>query len=43
MHDRIAEIGGRLAIRAGNPGTLLIASIPAHADTRAVGGLALAS
>ena len=42
MHDRIAELGGRLMIRPGNPGTLLIASVPAHAETRSVGDLAIA-
>jgi two-component system NarL family sensor kinase len=42
MHDRIEELGGRLMIRAGNPGTVLIASIPAHAETRRIGDLARA-
>lgn len=42
MHDRIAELGGRLMIRPGKPGTLLIASVPAHAETRSVGDLAIA-
>ena len=42
MRERIEELGGRLMIRAGHPGTVLIASLPAHADTRPVGGLAIA-
>ena len=42
MHDRIDELGGRLMIRSGNPGTVLIASLPAHAETRSVRGLAIA-
>ena len=42
MRDRIEELGGRLMIRAGHPGTVLIASVPAHAETRAVGDLAIA-
>jgi signal transduction histidine kinase len=43
LHERIEEIGGRLMIRAGKPGTILIASVPLHGETRAVGDLALAS
>jgi len=42
LRERIAEIGGRLMIRAGRPGTILTASVPLHGETRAVGGLALA-
>jgi two-component system, NarL family, sensor kinase len=43
MRERIDELGGRLMIRAGNPGTVVIASIPAHAEIRSVGDLAQAS
>jgi len=43
MRERIDELGGRLMIRAGSPGTVLIASIPAHAEIRSVGDLAQAS
>ncbi len=43
MRDRIEELGGRLMIRAGHPGTVLIASVPTHAETRSVGDLAIAS
>lgn len=39
MRERIEEIGGRLTIRSGHPGTVLIGSVPLHADTRAVGDL----
>ena len=41
LRERIEEIGGRLMIRAGRPGTSLMASIPLHGETRAVGDLAL--
>ena len=43
MRSRIEELGGRLSIRPGNPGTTVIASIPLHADLRAVGDMALFS
>jgi signal transduction histidine kinase len=43
MRERIQEIGGRLMFRAGKPGTVLMASVPLHGETRAVGDLALAS
>lgn len=42
LRERIEEIGGRLMIRAGKPGTILMASVPLHGETRAVGDLALA-
>lgn len=44
MRERIEEIGGRLMVRSRHPGTgtVLIASVPAHPETRAVGDLALA-
>lgn len=42
MRERIEEIGGRLMIRAGKPGLAIIASVPLHSETRAVGDLALA-
>ena len=42
MRARIEELGGRLMIRPGNPGTVLIASIPAHSEIRSVGDLAAA-
>lgn len=42
MRERIEEIGGRLMIRAGKPGIAVMASVPLHGETRAVGGLALA-
>ena len=42
MRDRIEELGGRLTIRASHPGTVLIASVPIHAEIRSVGGLAIA-
>ena len=41
MQARIAEFGGRLTIRSGSPGTILIASMPAQAEIRAVGGTLL--
>ena len=40
---RIMELGGRLQIRCGHPGTILIASIPTHAEMRSVGDLAPAA
>lgn len=43
MRERIEEIWGRLRIRTGEPGTILLASLPRHGETRAVGDLALAS
>ena len=43
MRERIQEIGGRLMIRSGKPGVMLMASVPLHGETRAVGDLALAS
>ena len=43
MRDRIKEIGGRLIVRARKPGTVLIASLPARAEMRAIGDLAQAS
>jgi signal transduction histidine kinase len=43
MRERIQEIGGRLMFRAGKPGMVLMASVPLHGETRAVGDLALAS
>ena len=43
MRDRIEELGGRLTMRPCHPGTVLIASVPAHAETRSVGDLAIAS
>lgn len=42
MRERIEEIGGRLMIRAAKPGTILMASVPMHCETRAVGDLAIA-
>ena len=42
MRERIEEIGGRLMIRAGRPGTILMASVPLHGEIRAVGDLAIA-
>src|SRR4249919_5017 len=42
MRERIQEIGGRLMFRAGKPGMVLMASVPLHGETRAVGDLALA-
>jgi signal transduction histidine kinase len=43
MRERIEEISGRLRIRTGAQGTILLASVPRHGETRAVGDLALAS
>ena len=34
MHSRLAEIGGRLTIQSGRPGTTIIASIPAPTDNQ---------
>ena len=42
MRERIEEIGGRLMVRQSHPGTTLLASIPTHAELRAVGDLAQA-
>ena len=42
MRERIEEIGGRLMIRSGNPGLAVMASVPLHGETRAVGDLARA-
>jgi signal transduction histidine kinase len=42
MRERIEEIGGRLMIRAGRPGTILMVSVPLHSEIRAVGDLAIA-
>lgn len=41
LRQRIEEVGGRLTIKTGKPGTILIASLPVHGETRAVGDLAL--
>jgi len=43
MRERIDEIGGRMSIRHGNPGVILIASVPTHPEIRAIGDLARAS
>lgn len=32
MRERIEEIGGRMMVRHGNPGTIIIASVPAHVE-----------
>ena len=40
MHDRIDELGGRMTVRPGNPGTVLVASLPIDAEIRPVGDLA---
>ena len=40
MRERLAELGGRLAVRPGSPGTKIIASLPASPRIRAVGDLA---
>jgi len=42
MRERIQELGGRLMFRAGKPGMTLMASVPLHSETRAVGDLAIA-
>lgn len=41
MQARVAELGGRLVLRSRSPGTAVIASLPRHPGTRAVGDLAL--
>ena len=41
MRERLGEVGGRLTVRQGDPGTILIASIPDHAELRRVGDLDL--
>jgi signal transduction histidine kinase len=43
MRERVEEIGGRMMVRRGNPGTILIASVPMDAEIRSVGDLAQAS
>jgi len=43
MKARVVELGGRIRIRPGNPGTVVMASFPLHADLRGVGDLALKS
>jgi two-component system NarL family sensor kinase len=43
MRARIEELGGRLMIRSENPGTILIASMPTHAEIRPVGDLSVAA
>lgn len=43
MRDRIEELGGRLMVSRANPGTVLIGSVPAHAEIRPVGDLAPAA
>ncbi|QIK95971.1 sensor histidine kinase [Sphingomonas sp. HDW15A] len=40
IRERVAELGGRLSIRRGEPGLVLVASIPLRAALRAVGGMA---
>ncbi|MCL6682459.1 sensor histidine kinase [Sphingomonas alba] len=42
MRERIDEIGGRLMIRHGKPGTIIIASVPTHPEIRHKGDLAIA-
>ena len=41
MKARVEELGGKIGIRPGRPGTVVRASFPLHADVRAVGDLAL--
>lgn len=41
MRARITELGGRLSIRSTNPGTMLIASVPAQGELRTAGDLVL--
>lgn len=41
MRSRLVEMGGRMAVRQAHPGTILIASLPNHPETRAVGDLTL--
>ncbi len=43
MHDRIEELGGRLIVSPADPGTVLIASLPANAEIRCVGDLSPAN
>ena len=40
MRERISELGGRLMLRAGRPGTKVIASVPNGPRIRAIGDLA---
>ena len=42
MRARIAELGGRMSIRSGSPGTKLIASLPKGAGFAATGDLSFA-
>jgi len=41
MKARVEELGGRIKIRPGHPGTVVTVSFPLHAHVRAVGDLAL--
>lgn len=41
MRSRLAELGGRLTVRHAMPGTMLIASLPAHSVLRSTGDLAM--
>lgn len=41
MRSRLAELGGRLTVRHAMPGTMLVASLPAHSSLRATGDLAM--
>lgn len=41
MRARLAELGGRLTMRHAMPGTMLVASLPAHSCLRATGDLAI--
>jgi signal transduction histidine kinase len=41
MRARVEELGGRMRIRGGHPGTVVTASFPLNANVRAVGDLAL--
>ncbi len=43
MHDRIEELGGRLIVSSADPGTVVIASLPAQAEIRCVGDLSAAN
>ena len=40
MRSRLSELGGRLTVRKALPGTMLIASLPAHSRLKATGDLA---
>lgn len=40
MRERLSELGGRLTVRPGWPGTTMLASVPAVSRIRAVGDLA---